>query len=112
MHDASGRKRLVTAGLGILAALVLAIGVNLLAERLLPRLRADLTQQGLYTLSDGTRQVLVGLRDPVTLRLFYSRRLGSEIPTYGAYADRVRELLTEYVATAGGKLKLEVISAE
>ena len=106
------RKRLGFSGLGVLAALVLAIGVNLLAERLLPRLRVDLTENGLYTLSDGTRQVLAGLKDPVTLRLFYSRALGAEIPTYGAYADRVREILGEYVARSGGKLKLEVFDPE
>jgi ABC-type uncharacterized transport system involved in gliding motility auxiliary subunit len=108
----AARKRLGFSGLGIVAALVLAIGVNLLAERLLPRVRVDFTQSGLYTLSDGTRQVLAGLKDPVTLRLFYSRRLGAEIPTYGAYADRVREILGEYAARSNGKLKLELFDPE
>ncbi len=106
------RKRLVYSGAGILAALLLAIGVNLLAERLLPRVRVDLTEQRLYTLSEGTRQVVAGLRDTVTLKLFYSRRLGAEIPTYGAYADRVREMLAEYVAASRGKLRLEVFDPE
>ena len=100
---ASGRS-----ALGLLAAAVLAIGVNMLADRLLPRARVDLTEQRLYTLSDGTRQVLAGLKDPITLRLFYSRRLGAEIPVYGAYADRVREMLSEYAALSNGKVKLEV----
>jgi ABC-type uncharacterized transport system involved in gliding motility auxiliary subunit len=107
-----GRNRVLYSGLGILAALVLVIGVNMLADRLLPRTRVDLTQQHLYTLSDGTKQVLAGLRDSVTLRLFYSRKLGAEIPSYGAYADRVRELLDEYVARANGKLRLEVYDPE
>jgi ABC-type uncharacterized transport system involved in gliding motility auxiliary subunit len=106
------RRRLAFSGLGILAALLLAVGLNLLAERLLPRLRVDLTEQRLYTLSEGTRQLLGGLRDPVTLRLFYSRRLGAEIPSYGAYADRVREMLNEYVANSRGRLKLEVLDPE
>ena len=108
----AARRRLVFSGLGIVAALVLAIGVNLVAERLLPRARVDLTQTRLYTLSEGTKSVLSGLRDPVTLRLFYSRRLGAEIPTYGAYADRVREILGEYVSRSGGKLKLEIFDPE
>ncbi len=108
----AARRRFIFSGLGILAALVLAVGVNMLADRLLPRVRVDLTQNALYTLSDGTRQVLAGLRDPVTLRLFYSRRLGAEIPTYGAYADRVREILGEYVSRSNGKLKLEVFDPE
>jgi ABC-type uncharacterized transport system involved in gliding motility auxiliary subunit len=98
----SGGRRLWSSDLGLLAAAVLAVGVNMLADRLLPRARVDLTQQRLYTLSDGTKQVLAGLKDPITLRLFYSRRLGAAIPVYGAYADRVREMLSEYAGLSGG----------
>ncbi|RYI99282.1 MAG: ABC transporter, partial [Acetobacteraceae bacterium] len=105
-------RRLGTSALGLLAAAVLAIGVNMLADRLLTRARIDLTSQRLYTLSDGTRQVLGGLTDPVTLRLFYSKRLGAEIPMYGAYADRVREMLAEYASLSNGKVKLEVFDPE
>jgi ABC-type uncharacterized transport system involved in gliding motility auxiliary subunit len=107
-----GARRLWSSALGLLAAAVLAVGVNMLAERVLPRARIDLTEQRLYTLADGTRQVLRGLGDPVTFRLFYSRRLGAEIPVYGAYADRVREMLAEYVALSNGKIRLEVYDPE
>ena len=108
----SGGRRLWSSALGLLAAAVLAIGVNMLADRLLPRARVDLTEQHLYTLSNGTRQVLAGLKDPITLRLFYSRRLGAAIPVYGAYADRVREMLSEYAGLSNGKVKLEVLDPE
>ncbi|SDB70738.1 GldG family protein [Belnapia rosea] len=107
-----GSRRLGTSALGLLAAGMLAIGVNMLADRLLPRARIDLTSQGLYTLSDGTKQILGGLQDPITLRLFYSRRLGAEIPMYGAYADRVREMLAEYVSLSKGKVRLEILDPE
>jgi ABC-type uncharacterized transport system involved in gliding motility auxiliary subunit len=104
--------RLLFSGLGLLLAAVLAVGVNMLAERLLPRARIDLTEQQLYTLSDGTRQVLQGLQDPVTLRLFYSRRLGATIPVYGAYAERVRAMLEEYAAVSNGKVRIEQLDPE
>jgi ABC-type uncharacterized transport system involved in gliding motility auxiliary subunit len=107
-----GSRRLGTSALALLAAAVLTIGVNMLADRLLPRARIDLTSQGLYTLSGGTKQILAGLQDPITLRLFYSRRLGAEIPMYGAYADRVREMLAEYVSLSKGKVKLEILDPE
>jgi ABC-type uncharacterized transport system involved in gliding motility auxiliary subunit len=96
----------------LVAAVVLAIGVNLLADRTLSRARVDLTEQHLYTLSDGTKQVIAGLRDPITLRLFYSRRLGATVPVFGAYADRVREMLREYVSLSGGKIRLEILDPE
>jgi len=98
--------------LGMIAVSAIAVGINLFADAQLAQARLDLTQQRLYTLSPGTRKVLTGLKDPVTLRLFYSRRLGSAVPTYGAYADRVQEMLRQYAALAGGKLKLEIFDPE
>ena len=66
--------------------------------------RVDLTQGGLYTLSDGTRQVLASVREPITLRLFVSRTLTDMAPGLAAYSGRVRELLERYVALANGKI--------
>ena len=105
-------KRGFSAGVALVLAGILAIGANLLADRVLRSARIDLTQNALYTLSDGTKQVLQGLQDPVTLRLFYSRRLGASIPAYGAYADRVRAMLDEYVAASRGRLRLEILDPE
>lgn len=108
----AGHGRGWSSALALLAAAVLAVGVNMLADRLLPRARVDLTQERLYTLSDGTREVLSDLRDPVTLRLFYSARLGATIPLYGAYAERVRAMLEEYVAVSDGLVRLEFLDPE
>ena len=108
----SNRKRLGASALGVAAAAGLAVGVNMLADRVAPRARVDLTSQNLYTLAGGTEQVLAGLKDPITVRLFYSRKLGAAVPSYCAHADRVRELLAEYVALSGGKLRLEVLDPE
>jgi ABC-type uncharacterized transport system involved in gliding motility auxiliary subunit len=106
------RGRLAATGLAVLFALGLAVGVNMLSARWLASVRLDLTEARLYTLSEGTRGVLAGLRDPITLQFFYSRRLGAEVPAYGAYAERLRALLREYVAASGGKLRLEVFDPE
>src|SRR5262249_23284239 len=45
----------------------------------------------------------------ITLRFYYSKRLGDEVPSYAIYAQRVRDMLDEYVSLARGKLKLEVL---
>lgn len=101
--------RRVLAALGVLGILV---GVNLVAERQLAGVQLDLTAGRLYTLSAGTRSVLRGLRDPITLRLYYSGRLGARLPAYGAYASHVEDLLREYVQAARGKLRLQVIDPQ
>jgi ABC-type uncharacterized transport system involved in gliding motility auxiliary subunit len=105
-------RRFLFSVVGVLAVLAAVVGINLFADTRLARVRADLTAQRLYTLSDGTLQILQNLRDPITLRLFYSRRLGTAIPVYGAYADRVREMLAEYVAASNGRIRLEVFDPE
>src|SRR5437868_1801086 len=89
----------------------LLIAVNTLAGRF-ANARLDLTREGLYTLSRGTRQTLARIDEPVTLRFYYSTRLGDSAPAYGVYAQRVRELLDEYVAAAHGKLRLETYNPQ
>ena len=69
MKAKPGTRRIWSSALGVVAALALAIAANMLVERFAPRARLDLTAQKLYTLSDGTRSVVSGLQDPVTLRL-------------------------------------------
>jgi ABC-type uncharacterized transport system involved in gliding motility auxiliary subunit len=98
--------------IGVALGLVLMVAVNVLAAALFPAARLDLTQDRLYTLSGGTRQVLSQLDEPVTLRLFLSERLVREVPAYGAYATRVRDLLREYVSAGRGKLRLQTFDPE
>ena len=98
------------AGLGLAA--VLLISVNALSGKLLGGDRFDLTDQRLYTLSDGTKAVLAKIDEPVTLKLFYSKELGDQVPSFGVYAQRVRELLQEYAADAHGKINLQILDPQ
>ena len=103
--------RLMTTA-GVVLALVLLFAVNILAGRILGSARIDLTENRLFTLSEGTRNVLAGLAEPVTLRFYLSQRELERAPGIGGYADRVRALLEEYRRLAGGKLTLHVIDPE
>jgi ABC-type uncharacterized transport system involved in gliding motility auxiliary subunit len=105
-------RRFWTSFVGVIAVAAIVIGINMFADARLANLHVDLTQNHIYTLSNGTRQILQGLKEPITLRLFYSRELGSAVPVYGAYADHVREELREYAAMANGKIKLEFYDPE
>ena len=98
---------LAFAGLGL--ALVLFLSVNILARTGLSGGRLDLTADSLYTLSPGTHAVLSKIDEPITLRFYFSTSLGKELPALGKYSTRVRDLLKEYAAIAGSKIKLELI---
>jgi len=97
---------------GVVLAVVLLFAVNILASRLLGPVRIDLTEHRLFTPSEGTRAILTGLDEPVTLRFYLSKRELERAPGIGGYADRVRALLEEYERIADGKLTLRVVDPE
>ncbi len=97
---------------GVIGVLALVVGINLFVDARLAGVRADLTAGHIYTLSPGTKKILAGLKEPITLNLFYSRELGAAAPGYGAYADHVREMLSEYVTAAHGKIRLQIYNPE
>jgi ABC-type uncharacterized transport system involved in gliding motility auxiliary subunit len=101
-------------GVGGLAALaVLFLGVVMLSNLGLRGMRIDLTQNHLYTLSAGTRQVLAGLKEPVDLYFYFSRDAAEkQSPLLMPYANRVREFLEEITARSAGKIRLHVIDPQ
>ena len=105
-------KRILYSGLGLLLIAVAFLLFNGLSGALLSGARLDLTEQKLYTLSPGTRQILDSLDEPLTLRLFFSDQATGELPALRNQARRVEELLRTYVRAADGKLNLQVIDPE
>ena len=91
---------------GLAVAAVLFVAINILFGGSIPGARVDLTEDRLFTLSEGTHETLAAIDEPVELHFFYSERLGRELPFYGGYSRRVRDLLNEIVAAAGGKVIL------
>jgi len=106
-----GNRKLLTGGaLAVLA--VLFVAVILICNTLFRGARLDLTSSHLYTLSQGTKNILSSIDEPIHLYLFYSDKGSQELPQVRVYAQRVREMLEEMSARAGGKLKLEVIDPQ
>ncbi len=97
---------------GLILAAVLFLAVNLLSGELLRGVRIDLTENHLYTLSEGSRKIADSLEEPIRMRFFFSQKVSNQIPGIKAYAQRVEELLREYVLVSGGKVKLEIIDPE
>ena len=102
-----------TLGAGSLALVALLfVGITLLAKPLLRGAQIDLTSDRLYTLSDGTRNILKGLKEPVNLYFFFSDRTATPIPELKNYGSRVREMLESMAARSNGKLTLRVIDPQ
>jgi ABC-type uncharacterized transport system involved in gliding motility auxiliary subunit len=91
----------------VLTGLFLIVSVAVIS--MIPRMRVDLTEDNLYTLAQGTRNIVSGLERPVELLFFYSEEATADVPQLRGYGIRVQELLEEMVIASAGKLSLRVI---
>ncbi len=93
-------------------AVVIFGGLNIASQNWLSGMRADMTENDLYTLSDAAKKVASSLAEPVELQFVYSRRLAADYPAIRAYGARVRELLAEISARSGGDVIIKEIDPE
>ena len=105
------KKKLLFSPLGLMAiAITLLFGVLVIS--LIPSLRIDLTEDRLYSLSEGTLSILSSLNEPIELMFFYSDSATEDVPQLRTYGNRVQELLREIVIASEGNLSLRVIDPE
>lgn len=90
---------------GVFLLLGILIALNAVMRPL--RARVDVTEDKLYTLSDGTKQLLGELDRDVTLKFYFSKS-NERLPVpLKNFASRVRDLLKEYESRSGGYLAVE-----
>lgn len=94
----------------IAALAVVFVAVNILGNALLNSSRIDLTEGRLYTLSEGTKKIISELKEPVTLRFFYSEEQANGYPVIQSYGSRLKGLLGQFQTLSGGKVKVEFIN--
>jgi len=98
-------------GIGLIViAVALVIGVAIIS--VMPSLRIDLTEDRLFSLADGTRNIVSNLEDPIEIMFFYSESLAEDVPQIRSYGTRVQELLQEIVIASDGMLSMRVIDPE
>ncbi|HIF58711.1 MAG TPA: ABC transporter [Rhodospirillales bacterium] len=103
-----GRKKLTVAGM-VVAAIFLFF-INIWSSLEIQTAQLDLTENRLYTLSQGSKEVIKTIEEPITFRLYYSPSFGEISPPHGNYFKRVRELLEHFEVVSGGKIDLKIIN--
>lgn len=99
----------IYSSVGVIAAFFILVLANFVLGAF--STRVDLTQGGLFTLSEGTRGVLAKLESPVKIRLYFTQ--GAEIPLgMKAFGRRVEDLLAEYRKASGGKITIEKLDPQ
>ncbi len=95
--------------IGLIVLIVLFLVVNMVSSTLFTNTRIDLTENELYTLTDGTRNIIKNIEEPVTMYLFYSDKASEDVPQLRTYATRVKELLKEYEQLSNGNIVLNIV---
>jgi ABC-type uncharacterized transport system involved in gliding motility auxiliary subunit len=99
------KTRLFSIG-AVVAVLIIIILVNVLFARV--NLRLDVTEDKIYSLSEGTQKILENIPGNVSIKFFYSRSLEGFPPQLKAYAGKVLDFLSEYEFHSGKKITVEV----
>ena len=98
-----------SAGILVLLA-ILFVTLTILSSVFLKGMRFDLTENNIYTLSDGTRNILQNMQEPVELQLYFSEDVSRDLPQFRSYARWAGEMLEEFAEASGGKLTLRRVN--
>jgi ABC-type uncharacterized transport system involved in gliding motility auxiliary subunit len=102
-----------TAGITALLLIAIVVAVNFLVGGLgFLNARIDLTEDRLYTLSNGTRNILERLNpdEPVTIRYYVSTEDRVMPPVLKSHSRTVQDLLLEFQKASKGKVILEKLA--
>jgi ABC-type uncharacterized transport system involved in gliding motility auxiliary subunit len=105
--------RTIRAIIGAGLVLVIIFSAISICQNIGKPLKLDVTDQRLYTLSDGTKAILTKLNQPIKARLYYAKTAAlkgpDQIRFFNNYYEFVKALLEEYVAASKGMVELEII---
>jgi len=108
-----GVNRTIRAIIGTVLVLVIIFSAISICQNIGKGLKFDVTDQKLYTLSDGTKSILSKLNQPIKAKLYYAKTAAlkgpDQIRYFNNYYQFVKALLEEYVAVSKGMVELEVI---
>lgn len=94
----------------IIVIVVCAVSIS---RNIAKNAKIDITENKLYTLSDGTKSILGKLNQKLKMKLYYTRTAAMKGPDdirfFNNYYYFVKSLLDEYVSQSKGMVELEVI---
>ena len=86
--------------------------LTMISQQFFSSARLDLSQGGMYTLSEGTQNIVSSIDEPLTLSLFFSDTVSRDLTGLRASATQVKDLLREFELAAQGKINLEIVDPE
>jgi ABC-type uncharacterized transport system involved in gliding motility auxiliary subunit len=104
--------RIIYSSTGLALLLCAFLVFTVLNNLLFSSVRLDLTENKLYTLSSGSKQIIESIDEPLNIYFFFSEKASEDLTGLRTYAKRVEELLQEYEFYANGKIQLHMVDPE
>jgi len=99
--------------IGVALVLVIMFSAISICQDIGKPMKVDVTEQKLYTLSDGTKAILSKLNQPLRVKLYYAKTAAlkgsDQIQFFNNYYQFVKSLLEEYVSLSKGMIDLQII---
>ena len=109
---AQGLSRSTLAWGGLALAALILLSSNLIATQILRDVKADMTADRLYTISESTKRLLGDIQEPITVRVYYSKKLGEVSAVFSRMFQRLKGLLAEYEDLSDGKVRITYLDPE
>lgn len=84
---------------------IVLIGINVLSQRFF--FRVDLTQNNIYTLSSGSKNIIRGIDGNITIKTYFSENMPPDVLPV---AQDAKDLFEEYERYSDGKVTFEVVN--
>jgi len=105
-------KRKLFSSTGLLLLVFAFLAFTVLNNLFFSTLRLDLTENNLYTLSDGSKEIIDSIDETINFYFFFSNKASEDLTSLRTFAKRVEELLGEYALYSDGKINLQIIDPE
>jgi ABC-type uncharacterized transport system involved in gliding motility auxiliary subunit len=96
--------------IGVAVMFVIVVAINLIASAM--NTRVDLTENKVYTLSEGTKAILKKIDAPVEVSFYYSQSQSRMPAQFKTYAKRVEDLLAEFRQYSHGNLEIKKLDPQ
>ncbi|HIJ21051.1 MAG TPA: GldG family protein, partial [Deltaproteobacteria bacterium] len=104
-NRSSSRQKTFLSVTGLVILLIILILVNILVSY--ANIRWDATEDRVYSLSQGTKNILASIKNPVVIKFFFSRSNPNIPAGIELYAKRIRDFLSEYEHAGKNKVQVE-----